>query len=59
MKNGIETCTPMCYLPSGKLVCYQKGYVLIFEGEFVVKKIIVFNNKKEYLFGRYRYLYRL
>ena len=31
-------CTPLCFLPNGKLVCYKYGEVLICENGLVVKK---------------------
>lgn len=51
--------TPLCFLPSGRLVAYYRGEVLIFEGKKVVKKISVFHSVKERILGCNRYLYRL
>lgn len=51
--------SPLCYLPSGRLVCYRYGHVLIFEDSRIVKTLYVFNSKKECILGRCRYLYRL
>lgn len=51
--------TPLCFLPSGRLVAYYRGGVLIFEGKKVVKKISVFHSVKERILGCNRYLYRL
>lgn len=51
--------SPLCFLPSVKLVCYRRGDVLIFEDGKVIKSFSVFHNKKELLLGRCRYLYRL
>ena len=51
--------TPLCFLPSGRLVAYFRGVVLIFEGKKVVKKISVFPSAKERILGCNRYLYRL
>ena len=51
--------SPLCFLPSGRLVAYYRGEVLIFEGKKVVKKISVFHSVKERILGCNRYLYRL
>lgn len=50
--------SPICYLPSGKLICYRQGDILIFEGGKILKTIPVFQSKKEHIFGRCRYIYR-
>lgn len=50
---------PLCYLPSGKLVCYRHGTVCILQNDKVVKRLFVFHSKKERILGRCRYLHRL
>lgn len=51
--------TPLCYLPSGKLICYQYGDVVILNSGKEEKRFPVFRSKKERFGGRCRYLYRL
>lgn len=50
---------PLCILPSGRLVCYHLGNVLILEDGKVINTIPVFQSKKERILGHCRYLYRL
>ena len=60
MINKIKkNISPLSFLPSGRLVCYRSGDVLILEDGKVIKTIPVFHSKKERILGRYRYLYRL
>lgn len=54
-----KNLSPLCFLPSGKLICYRRGDVLIIEDEIVKKIIPVFRDKKERIFGYCRYLHRL
>lgn len=51
--------SPLCYLPSGKLVCYQLGNILVLNNERVEKELSVFSDGMERLLGRCRYIYRL
>lgn len=51
--------SPLCYLPSGKLVCYKLGDILLLNDGRVERKFPVFSNKKERILGRCNYLYRL
>lgn len=50
---------PLCFLPSGKLVCYKRGDILVLENQHVDRTIPVFRGAKERLIGRIRYLYRM
>ena len=50
---------PLCFLPSGRLLCYHLGHMLILEEGKLVKSFRIFNDKKELIIGRFRYLYRL
>lgn len=52
-------CTPLCFLPNGKLVCYKYGEVLICEKGLVVKKIALSCWFKEKYLSRCNYLNRL
>ena len=51
--------SPLCYLPSGKLVCYKNGKILIIKDNKIVSKILFQRSTKERIIGRCRYLYRL
>lgn len=51
--------SPLCYLPSGKLVCYKFGELRILSGDKVVERYAVFKNKKETILGRFNPIYRL
>lgn len=51
--------SPLCFLPSGKLVCYKYGYIEILTDGKLEKRIAVFNSKKERILGRCNILYRL
>lgn len=54
-----KSISPLCFLPSGRLVCYNHGDVLVLDGEKVEKTISIFQRKKERILGRCHYLYRL
>ena len=54
-----KSLSPLCFLPSGRLVCYRHGDVLILEDGRLVKSILLFKGKKEHMLGRWRYMYRL
>ena len=51
--------SPLCFLPSGRLVCYSLGRVSVLEDGIVVMSVPVFNGMKERVLGRNRYLFRL
>lgn len=59
MKIIGNNLSPLCFLPSGKLVCYRQGEVLVFENGQLIKTISAFHNRKEKFLSRSRYLYRL
>ncbi len=50
--------TPLCFLPSGKLVCYNAGYIVVFNKNKIEKKVPISIKKIENILGRFRYLYR-
>lgn len=54
-----KSATPVCMLPSGKLVAYKTGNILIYQNGGIERKIQIFPNFKEKYLGRNRYLYRL
>lgn len=49
---------PLCFLPDGKLVCYQGGDVIVFEDKVEVKRIRVFGSFKERFLSRSKLLSR-
>ena len=51
--------SPICFLPSGRLVVYHHGDLRIFENGEVIKTLHVFRDWKERILGRSRYLYRM
>lgn len=51
--------SPLCYLPSGKLVCYKYGNIEILCDGKLEKRISVFKSKKERFLGRCKLAYRL
>lgn len=59
LTNLRNNTSPLCLLPSGRLVCYQLGDILILEKDRTVKKISIFKDKKERILGHCRYLHRL
>lgn len=59
IKKVINNCIPLCYLPSGRLVCYKHGIVLIYEQGIVVKYIRFSEGLKEKYLSRCNYLNRL
>lgn len=42
-----DNCTPLCFLPSGRLVCYKRGELLIFENNELVYTHCLFAGYKE------------
>lgn len=59
IKCSYSNISPLCYLPSGRLVCYQRGNILILEEGRIIKMVSVFQGQKECIMGRCRYLCRL
>ena len=39
-----KNLSPICYLPSGRLVCYRSGWVFVLENEKIVKPKEVITN---------------
>lgn len=56
IKNNI---TPLCFLPSGNLVCYQYGRIIILHNDKCIAEYRLFFSKKETLLGRINPLFRL
>ena len=42
-----KNLSPLCFLPSGRLVGYRHGEVFVIENGKVIKSFPVFNGKKE------------
>ena len=60
MVNRIKRNTsPLCFLPSGDLVCYQYGKLIILREEKQVATYSLFCSKKERWIGRINPLFRL
>lgn len=51
--------TPLCFLPNGKLVCYQYGNLILLEEGKITFKRLIFNDLKERILGRSQLLFRL
>lgn len=51
--------SPLCFLPSGRLVCYRHGELLVIDKGEVINTFPVFQGQKERILGQCRYLYRL
>lgn len=51
--------TPLCFLPSGDLVCYQFGKLLIMRDDKCISEHLLFPHRKEIILGRINLLYRL
>lgn len=50
---------PLCYLPDGRLVCYQHGDVFILENGQELKRFSLFKSFKERTLGRVKLISRL
>ena len=53
------TGTPLCFLPSGALVCYQYGKLIILKNKEMRAEYPLLSNKKETFLGRIKPLFRL
>ena len=51
--------SPICFLPSGELICYKYGLIYILMDDVVVKKIRIISGFKERFLGRFKCLRRL
>ena len=59
IKRIKKNLSPLCFLSSGDLVCYQYGDLIILRNDEVVAEYPLFPNKKETLIGRFNPLFRL
>ncbi len=59
IKKIAKRTIPLCYLPSGMLVCYKDGHILVYRDGDVCNDIIAFSDFKECVLGKNRFLSRL
>lgn len=59
IKRIKKNISPLCFLPSGDLVCYQYGKLIILRDEQLIVTYPLFNTKKERWIGRINPLFRL
>lgn len=57
--KSLSNTTPLCYLPSGRLICYRYGKIMVMSGKRVERSVQVFTSRKETILGRSRLAYRL
>lgn len=55
----MKKTSPLCILPSGKIICYKLGNLVVLDNDQIIEKYKLFNSKKERLYGRCKVLYRL
>lgn len=51
--------SPLCFLPSGRLVCYKYGKLIVLNNEMKIIEYPLFNSRKERFAGRIKPLFRL
>lgn len=54
----IRNTTPLCFMPDGRLICYQQGNVVIINEKYEVKRFPLFCSKKERLLGKCKLINR-
>ena len=50
---------PLCFLPDGKLVCYQLGDIVVYEGKNEFRRFTLFTSFRERILGRLKLASRL
>lgn len=55
----LSRTTPLCYLPSGRLICYRYGKILVLNGKIVERTVQLNTLKKETILARSRLAFRL
>ena len=58
MQKLLSNTTPLCFMPDGKLVCYQHGDIVILLEGIVVQRLKLFHSVKEQLLGRCKIINR-
>lgn len=58
MQKLLSNTTPLCFMPDGKLVCYQHGDIVILLEGTVVQEFKLFHSAKEQLLGRSKLISR-
>ena len=51
--------TPLCYMPDGRLVCFQHGDIIVLDKEKEQKRFSILSSKKERVLGRCKLASRL
>lgn len=59
VKRIKKQLSPLCFLPDGRLVCYQYGHLIILKEDSFDSSYPLFSNKRECWLGHYSLLYRL
>ena len=59
IKRIAKRTIPLCFLPSEKLICYKDGHLLVYNNGEVCNDIFIFNDFKERILGKNRFLSRL
>lgn len=55
----LKKTTPLCFLPSGRLICYQHGDIIVLNGEELCDRFVLFKGFKERFLGRFKLVSRL
>lgn len=55
----LSQCTPLCFLPSGKLVAYRLGEILVYFEDKIELRFRIFSEYKEKILGRINAFSRL
>ena len=59
VKRILSNTTPLCFMPDGRLVCYQHGEIVVLEKGSEIDHFPLFYSKKERILGRSRFLSRV
>ena len=54
----LSNTTPLCFMPDGRLICYQHGDIVIILDGIEVQRFLLFHNAEEYILGRCKLLNR-
>ena len=55
----LKNATPLCFLPNGRLICYQHGDIIVLQNDVLSSRFKIFNGFKERFLGRFKLLSRL
>lgn len=59
VKKIMNKLSPLCFLPSGKLVCYKEGKLILLYDDKIVATYYLFDSLTERFLGRNKLLFRL